>query len=207
MTSRIDLLSPALKQDPYPVYAEMRRSAPVCQVDPGGMWAVARHDDVVHVLKNPQVFSSRGFRVATNPPWLGGNPLSESMLTMDPPEHGRQRALINRAFLGPAMARLEPRVRAFAEQTVAALPLGEPFDIMPPYALRIPAYAIGETLGLDPAMHAQLKRWADLITGGVTTVRPDDEVRKQIARDAVRELRAHFSDLLEQRRRRWHRAS
>lgn len=43
---RINLLAPEVRDNPYPVYAEMQRSAPVCQVDPGGMWAVSRYDDV-----------------------------------------------------------------------------------------------------------------------------------------------------------------
>jgi cytochrome P450 len=200
MSTRYNLLSPEVKTNPYPVYAEMRRQAPVCQVDPGGMWAVSRYADVMYVLKNPQLFSSRGFGVATNPPWLGGNPFSESMITLDPPQHGRLRTLVSRAFGAPAMARLEPRVRAFAEQAVAELPMGQSVDVMPIYALRISASVIGEMLGLDPALHSRLKRWADLITGGVTTVRPEEEDRKQLARDAVADLRRYFGELLDQRR-------
>ncbi|XXF75385.1 cytochrome P450 [Myxococcaceae bacterium GXIMD 01537] len=201
MSVRYNLLSPELKANPYPAYADLRRNAPVCQVDPGGMWAVSRHDDVMHVLKNPQLFSSQGFRAATNPPWLGGNPFADSLIVMDPPQHGRLRALISRAFGATAMARLEPRVRAFAEQAVAELPLEQPFDAMKPYALRIPASVIGDLLGVDASLHSRLKRWADLITGGVTTVRPDEHERKQLARDAVTELRQCFGELLEQRRR------
>ncbi len=201
MTARYNLLSPELKTNPYLAYADLRRNAPVCQVDPGGMWAVSRYEDVMYVLKNPQVFSSKGFGAATNPPWLGGNPFSDSMLAMDPPQHGRLRVLVSRAFGVSAMARLEQRVRAFAQEAVAELPLGQPFDIMPPYALRIPASVMGDLLGVEPALHTKLKRWADLITGGVTTVRPDEEDRKQLARDAVKELRAYFGDLWERRSR------
>lgn len=201
MTTRYNLLSPELKENPYPAYAEMRRSAPVCQVDPGGMWAVTRLDDAMYVLKNPELFSSRGFGVATNPPWLGGNPFSASMIALDPPQHGRLRNLIARAFGSAAVARMEPRIRAFAEQAVAELPLGEPLDIMPPYALRIPASVIGDLMGLDPSLHARLKRWADLITGGVTTVRPEELDRKELARAAVADLRRYFGELLEKRRR------
>ena len=200
MSTRYNLLSPELKTNPYPAYAEMRRNTPVCQVDPAGMWAVSRYVDVMHVLKNPQLFSSRGFGVATNPPWLGGNPFSESMITLDPPQHGRLRMLVSRAFGAPAMARLEPRVKHFAEQAVSELPLGQPVDVMPAYALRIAARVIGEMMGLDPSLHSQLKRWADLITGGVTTVKPDEEDRKQLARNAVADLRRYFGEVLDQRR-------
>ncbi|RKH63007.1 cytochrome P450 [Corallococcus llansteffanensis] len=202
MSVRFNLLSPEVKANPYPTYARMRREAPVCQVDPGGMWAVSRHDDVLRVLKDPQRFSSQGFRVATNPPWLGGNPLADSMLTLDPPQHGRLRVLVQKAFGAAAMARLEPRVRDICRQAVAELPRGRPVDMMPPYALRIPAAVISELLGLDPTRASRLKQWADLITGGVTTVRPEEEDRKQRARDAVAELRAYFGEVLDERARR-----
>ena len=104
----------------------MRRTAPVCQVDPGGMWAVSRYDDVMHVLKHPELFSSRGFGETTNPPWLGGNPFSESMIAMDPPQHGRLR--------GSSAGRSAPppwpgwsRACALSEQIVAGLPLDSPW--------------------------------------------------------------------------------
>jgi cytochrome P450 len=198
MSTRYNLLSPELTANPYPVYAEMRRNTPVCQVDPGGMWAITRYDDVIHVLKNPQLFSSAGFGAALNPPWLGGNPLSNSMLTMDPPQHGRLRMLVSRSFGAPAMARLESRVRAFAEQAVAELPMGQSVDLLPTYGLRIAASVIGDMMGLDPALHTRLKRWADLITD--VELPPEAEDRKQLARDAVADLRRYFGELLDRRR-------
>jgi cytochrome P450 len=198
MSTRYNLLGPELTANPYPAYAEMRRNTPVCQVDPGGMWAITRYDDVIRVMKNPQLFSSQGFGAALNPPWLGGNPLSNSMLTMDPPQHGRLRMLVSRAFGAPAMARLESRVRAFAEQAVAELPVGQSVDLLPAYGLRIAASVIGDMLGLDPALHTRLKRWADLITD--LEFPPEDENRKQMARDAVADLRRYFTEQLDRRR-------
>jgi hypothetical protein len=35
MSTRVNLLEPAVRANPYPHYAEMRRNSPVCQVDPG----------------------------------------------------------------------------------------------------------------------------------------------------------------------------
>ncbi|WP_224372072.1 cytochrome P450 [Hyalangium versicolor] len=200
MSARYNLLSPELKANPYPAYADMRLNAPICQVDPGGMWGVSRYDDAMQVLKNPQLFSSRGFGETTNPPWLGGNPFSDSMIAQDPPQHGRLRGLVNRAFGLSAMARLEPRVRALTEQIVSEIPLGQPVDMVKAYSMRIPASVIGHMMGLDPSLHVRLKQWADLITGGVTTVRPDEPERMQVARNAVAELRHYFGELLERRR-------
>ncbi|HEX8819011.1 MAG TPA: cytochrome P450 [Archangium sp.] len=199
-SGRPNLLTPELKANPYPLYAELRRNSPVCQVDPGGLWAVTRYDDAMFVFKNPQLFSSQGFRIATNPPWLvGGNPFSESMLTMDPPRHGRLRTLVTRAFVGPAVTRMESRIRTFAEEVVSALPLEQPLDIIPNFALRVPAHIIGELLGLDPSLHLKLKYWADQLTS-VTAIRPEDTVRQEEVRQAIADLKRYFGEVVEARR-------
>jgi cytochrome P450 len=200
VSGRPNLLTPELKANPYPLYAELRRDSPVCQVDPGGFWAVTRYDDAMFVFKNPQLFSSEGFRLATNPPWLvGGNPFSESMLTMDPPKHGRLRSIVTRAFLGPALAKMESRIRTFAHEVVEALPLERPIDIIPNFALRVPAHIIGELLGLDPSLHLKLKYWADQLTS-VTAIRPDDTARQEELRQAIADLKRYFGEVVEARR-------
>lgn len=38
---RVNLLAPEVRANPYPYFAEMRRSAAICQIDPGGIWAVS----------------------------------------------------------------------------------------------------------------------------------------------------------------------
>jgi len=47
---------PEVKENPYPYYTHLRHHAPVYQVEAGGFWAVSRYDDVLYVLKNPQLF-------------------------------------------------------------------------------------------------------------------------------------------------------
>ena len=52
--------SPEVKQDPYPFYEAMRRESPVYRIPSTGFYAVSRYDDVMRVLKDPEVFSSNG---------------------------------------------------------------------------------------------------------------------------------------------------
>jgi cytochrome P450 len=200
MSARPNLLLPELKANPYPLYAELRRNSPVCQVDPGGMWAVTRHEDALFVFKNPQLFSSEGFRQAMKPAWLGSNPFADSVLTMDPPRHGPLRALLARAFTGSMVARMEARVRAFAEQVVAELPLGQPVDMVPHFSLRVPAFIVGGMLGLDPSLNPRLKYWADQLTS-VTAIRAEDTARQQEVRQAVADLQHHLAEVVARRRR------
>ncbi len=199
-TSRVNLLAPEVRANPYPVYAELRRNAPVSQVDPGGMWAVSRHDDVLFVLKNPQLFASEGFRQAYRPAWISNYPLADSALVMDPPRHTRLRALINRAFGASVITRVEPFVRQLATRLVAAIPEGRPVDFVEHFATPMPMGVIGELLGLSPEVHPRLMHWAEHLAR-FTSIGPHDTEKQEAMRATVNEARGHFEQVLEERRR------
>lgn len=201
MNDRINLLSPELRANPYPFYAELRRSAPVTQVDPGGLWAVSRYDDVLFVLKNPQLFSSQGLRMSAAPPWLGRhNPLVDSMLFQDPPQHGRLRALVSRAFTTSMITRLEEPIRAFTEQLVDRLLERRAVDFVDDFALPLPAYIIGLLLGVDSSRMLDFKRWADVIVS-VSATRPEDTELLAEKRRGLEEMEQYLEEVLESHRR------
>lgn len=177
MDEPMNVLSPAFRADPYPYYAELRRRGPVSQVEPGGMWAVSRYEEVIFVLKHPELFSSQGFKTAWQPPWVGYNPLANSMIAMDPPGHARLRALVSRGFGPLAAARLEPRVRTLAGELADGL-RGEGGDFIQALAMPLPAFVIGELLGVDHGLRASFKRWAD----DILSVTPELPPPEQIAR-------------------------
>jgi len=205
MDRRVDILAPGFRADPYPHYAELRRSSPVCQVDPGGMWAVSRHEDVIHVLRNPALFSSAGFKAAWQPPWLGYNPLANSLLAQDPPTHTRLRGLVSRAF-GPAViARMEPRLRALAGELAGGVVDGCNgdgdgwVDFVDAFAMPLPAFAIADLLGLDPDLCAHFKRWGDDLLS--VTPEPGSPERAAHLRGTVDEVCRYIGEAVAARRR------
>jgi cytochrome P450 len=200
MSPRLNLLAPEVRANPYPYYAQLRRSAPVCQVDPGGLWAVARYDDIVSVLKNPQLFSSEGMRRATSPSWLEDAPFAHSMIVQDPPAHGRLRALVNRAFAPTALSRMERWVRQLAESLAEKLPSGRTVELIEAFTRPLPTGVIRELLGLDASLQPHLQRWADDLTS-VSAVAPGDTARMEEVRATVRQGRHHLSEVLARRRR------
>ena len=46
----------ALEEDPYPIYARLRREAPVCFIPAVGLWFVTRYQDVEFVGAHPELF-------------------------------------------------------------------------------------------------------------------------------------------------------
>ncbi|MDC0744570.1 cytochrome P450 [Polyangium mundeleinium] len=196
MEERINVLSPSFRANPYPRYAAMRTSSPVCQVDPGGMWAVSRWDDVLFVLKNPALFSSQGFKAALEPPWIGYNPLVHSMVALDPPAHTRLRGLVTRAFGGGATRRLAPKVERRAEELAGKL-VGD-VDFVEAFAIPLPAFVIGEILGLDSSLHVHFKRWADEIVA--ITPEPSSAEHAAQVRTTIAELSGYLRQVVAARR-------
>src|SRR5262245_32494534 len=139
MSQRLNLLAPEVQVNPYPFFAALRRQPGLAQVEPGGFWAVSRYAEVLHVFKNPQIFSSTGNRTQAEPPGLGRkNPFIDNLVMLDPPRHTRLKALVTRAFGPPVITRLEPRVRAFVQKFIGELPMGEPVDFIQAFSLRLP---------------------------------------------------------------------
>jgi cytochrome P450 len=196
----VNLLAPEVLANPYPVFAELRRNAPVCQVEPGGFWAVTRYADVMSVLKNPQLFSSEGLARSMEPAWLGYNPLARSMLVMDPPRHGRARSLISRAFTPTTIARLEPFLRATAERLVDELLARREADFLQALALPLPAAAIGHLMGLDASLYSRFKHWSNHLAVISAISATDIEQQQQVQR-TIQELEGYLKEVLEYRRR------
>ena len=186
MTSSLDFDPLAPMDDPYPVYRRLRDEAPVHHNAERRMWSVTRFDDVMHVLKTPEIFSSRAMFTMIMaggrekmPPLTPGmirflwkivtkvrlNPLefftARNLIAEDGERHASMRAVVNRGFTPRQIAAWEPRVRALVEQCVAPLRRGEPFDVVADLAVPVPVTIITEMLGI-PSEHARdFKRWSD----------------------------------------------
>src|SRR5947209_20164474 len=98
--------------DPYPVYAEMRKSRSVNFNEMVHMWEVFRYNDVQRVLMEYTTFSSH---------YMGGGPFSESLVSIDPPKHRQLRNLVTQAFTPRTIAQLAPRVREIVHELLQAV--------------------------------------------------------------------------------------
>ncbi|MCY1081567.1 cytochrome P450 [Archangium lansingense] len=201
MADKPNIYSPEIWNDPHPFYSTLRREAPVSQVEPGGMWAVTRYEDVLYILKNPQLFSSEGFRPAVQPAWLEqGNPVANSLLMMDPPTHTRLRALITRTFSAPGVSRLESYIRDSAESIVADMLARRRVDFMETMALTLPSRAMSALLGLDASLAPRFRSWADAVTE-VGVISPEDTQKRAELVAGLDDMRHHLNGVLELRRR------
>jgi cytochrome P450 len=161
------------------------------------MWVVTRYEDVLFILRNHSVFSSAGFKVAWQPPWVGYNPIANSMIAMDPPQHTRLRSLVFRAFGPGTVTRLEPRVRATTGKLADSLVDGA--DFMRTMALPLPAFVISEILGLDQELLPYFKQWADDIISITPTPGTSEDVER--VRSTIAKLTGYVKEVIAARRR------
>ena len=159
------LFDPAVANDPYPFYAHLRREAPVAPLGAMGLWGVARHEDVVRILRDPETFSS-----VVGARQLADADLPPSMIFNDPPVHTRLRALIAKAFTPRVVELQRAQVAARSRELVAGmLAKGEP-DIVLDLAYPLPVMVIAHMLGVADGDHATFKRWSDAIIENVAAI-------------------------------------
>ncbi len=159
------LFSPAMVVDPYPTYAELRRTDPVHWHEPFGAWVLTRYDDVVAATHDPRLRSDRagGMGERAGRPEL--QPLFEviraQMNITNPERHHRLRALVAKVFTPRAVDALRPAVEAMVGELLDRLPEQGRFDVIADLAFPLPARVIARLLGLETGELDQLKRWSD----------------------------------------------
>ncbi len=180
------------QDDPYPIYRRLRDEAPVHYSEERRVWSVTRFDDVMHVLKSPELFSSRamftmlmaGGSERIRITWqtipflwkmiwkLRMNPLefatARNLIAEDGARHASMRAIVNRGFTPRQISAWEPRVRELVEQCAAPLRRGEPFDLVADLAVPVPVTIIAEMLGVPSQRLPEFKRWSDSVISTLT---------------------------------------
>ena len=191
--SALFALDPDALRCPHLALGGVREESSAQWFDEIGAYVVTRYADVMEVLLQPQVFSTRytGGKRASN-----GAPV---LLTADPPEHDRQRALVNRAFTPGAVKPLEPRVRALAESLVDRFASRGEVELVSEYATPLPMTVIAQYLGIPETEIDTFKRWSTDLVVLVGNANPTEQQLADLARSA-KEFDVYFRRLLEERR-------
>ncbi len=188
----IDVLDPRFYDDPWEAYRWLRRNAPLWYDARNDLWVVSRHEDVSHISRNPEMYSAaQGVRPKVAAPM--------SIISMDDPEHTRQRRLINRGFTPQRVRQLADHIRELSNQIIDEIAERGECDFVEDFAIHVPLIVIAELTGLDPASRTKLYRWSDAMMAGDGHTDPDDPVLLS-AMEAGAEFATVCAELIEQRR-------
>src|SRR5919109_1147021 len=160
----VDLSDPDLFHtgDPLGAFKLLQREAPVYLNDgvQDRFWALTRYEDVVHVSKNPDIFSSaQGTIIGLEP--------EGSMLSMDNPRHKKLRSLVEKGFTARMVRDLEPHTREVTRRVFDAIGDADEIDFVQRISAELPLLVIIEMLGTPKDDANYLKELGDVMVGNM----------------------------------------
>lgn len=202
----IPLLDPSYVSDPRPFWQRLRDEAPVLRSEAFGFWVVSRYDDVLAVVRNHEDFSSAigpagGLSAeAQERNDAGAGVGFLPMIQNDPPDHGRLRSVLSRAFSPRRVAAMEPRIGELARDLAAGVRRrhaeGRDVDLYRDFASPLPVIVIAELLGVPESDRERLSFWA-----GATGVGSGGKYSMDVRAKVVEEIDACLEGLIAERRR------
>jgi cytochrome P450 len=210
----VDLLAlfdPAVRADPYPLYARAREASPML-VAGGQVAVVAGYDDCLAVLRHPQAlsdrrrsaaFAQRAAAMADGVPegmqWAVETP---SFLFLDPPDHTRLRRLVAQAFTARRVEQLRPTIERLTADLLDAA--GSEMNVIDELAYPLPLTVIADLLGVPREDTPRLRGWSAVLTRALDpsvplTGQPAEGLERRMT--VLTEFREYFQRLVEQRRR------
>ncbi|NUR87247.1 MAG: cytochrome P450 [Nonomuraea sp.] len=154
---------PAINEDPFPVYARMRREAPLYHHPELDFWALSRHADVSAALPDSATYSSDHGPLLDPGAWGPQARAFLSFVAMDPPDHTRMRSIISRGFTPRRVAALEPMIRELVRGYLAELVERGSFDFARDFSARLPLDVISELLGVPMSDRAAIRGRSDAL--------------------------------------------
>ncbi len=138
--------------DPYPFYRKLRTTDPM-HLTPLGFHLASRHSDVTEILRDKRFgkdFVGRmtrrsGSQILEEPVYRS---MSHWMLQLDPPDHGRLRGLVVRAFTARRVEEMRPRIQQIVDKIIDRLEPHGRMDLIADFAFRLPVTVICDMLGI-----------------------------------------------------------
>jgi cytochrome P450 len=127
-------------EDPYPLYERIRSQGRMVRTAMNGMVTVD------HALCH-ELLRSRNYSAATKE----AREAELSLLSMDPPDHTRIRAVIAGDFTVRRIQSYEPLVTSMLEKLIKAVPRDEPFDLVDAITAPLPVAVISKLFGIPDA--------------------------------------------------------
>ena len=201
----------SLIPDPYPYFDHLRQRCPVVSQPEQGVVAITGHQEALAVYKDP-AFSSC---VSVAGPFSGlpfepeGDdigalieqhrsqiPMSEHIVTQDPPEHTRTRGLLNRLLTPKRLKENEDFMWRLADEQLDEFLSRGTCEFLDEFARPFSGLVIADLLGLPQEDHEEFRaHFSGKVVGGIE----DDALTR--AHNPLEYLNEKFTTYITERRR------
>ena len=164
-----------LVEDPYPYFDELRSQCPVLALPHLGVVAVTGYEELHEVYRDTDSFSSCNSVVgpfATFPVPLEGDdvsevvtlyrdqlPMHEHMVTMDPPDHTRERALLMRLITPKRLKENEAFMWRLADEQLDTFVAKGRCEFISAYAQPFAMLVVADLLGVPESDHDTFRQF------------------------------------------------
>jgi cytochrome P450 len=156
-------------------------------------WTVTRYQDCVQLLNDPHRYpSGQGPGPERMGVWTEGGML----IFGDPPAHIRQRRISAKAFTPKAVAAVESRIQAIADDLLDGLAMRGGAELLEEFTVQLSIRTIALILGVGADRVADFWRWGN----GIVSAFGSDTEAAQEQFTAIMELFAFFQDRIDERR-------
>jgi unspecific monooxygenase len=204
----LDPRDPRFFADPYAAYRKLSAAPGPVFWEDYGFWCFAGHAQVSALLRDRR-FGRQILQLTTRealgwperPAHLADFDALErhSLLELEPPEHTRLRALVNRAFVSRQVERLGPRIEELAERLIDGCAAQGAVDLLGAFATPIPVGVIAELIGAPFEDAGRLLDWSHKMVA--TYQFAPTRAAEGAAAEAAREFSAYVRALAAERGR------
>lgn len=206
----------ANRANPYPLYAELRKT-PVAR-QPDGTYVVSTYREVVALLHDPRVSSDLRKRPQPAAPEPVARPATESVnepvprlvvepsiIATDPPEHDRARSKLMRHFGPPHspyfVSDMEPQFKHIVADLLDRMKDKSRIDVVEDLAYPLPVTVICRVLGVpledEPVFHACIQRFLDGVDLGPEAASEEQQRLQKDSAQAFWDLAQYLAGLVD----------
>ncbi|WP_194837202.1 cytochrome P450 [Nocardia sp. XZ_19_369] len=196
-----DAFEPSERADPYPAYRRVRDAAPLFPYAFGDVpvTLITRYEECAAILTGADW--GHGYAAGISPFRDTTAAIPGSFVRMDPPEHGRYRKLVAKAFTPRVMAEMVPLAGQVVHDLIAAAVRRGELDVLNDLAVPLAVAMVPvRLLGADPADGALFRQWQLAIARGSdpdSLLGPDEVAARGTA---AMECMGYFARLIQQKK-------
>jgi cytochrome P450 len=166
------ILNYANRPNPYPLYAELRKTPVARQAD--GSYVVSTYREIEELLHDPRISSDRRTGAGAQEAGAAAEEAEEVLggfIATDPPEHDRLRRLAMRQFGPPhtpdRIDAMQPELVEMVTHLIDAFDGKTQVDLVDDFAYPFPVTVICRLLGVPREDEPRFHVWADAIVEAI----------------------------------------
>ena len=205
-----DMFAPDVIHDPYTYYGRLRDEDPVHWNQLYELWVITRHDDLVWLTRNHELFSSAVFLNDPRPAYPAiveqdfdlyefvRNYQGQQFIQHDRPEHLEMRKVVHTYFTPKSMEEWRPLVKSAINDLLDAAEAQGDFDMMRDLATPLPVLVIADMMGVPKEERPIIRRISEQL---LNIARGEADRMKELT-DGMKAMLEYVNPMVEERLKR-----